>query len=61
LTAFGLPPKYQAATGKVSREKVREWLAFARRMGEDRLLCRHPLNPRLFSAAMLAAMPRDEP
>jgi hypothetical protein len=28
-------------------------------MGEDRLLCRHPLNPRLFSAAMLAAMPSD--
>ena len=61
LSAFGLPPKYQAAAAKVSREKAREWLAFARRMGEDRLLCRHPLNPRLFSAAMLAAMPRDEP
>lgn len=61
LVAFGLPAKYQAGTGKASREKVRDWLAFARRMGEDRLLCRHPLNPRLFSSAMLAAMPRDEP
>ncbi|HVJ12171.1 MAG TPA: DNA polymerase III subunit delta' [Burkholderiales bacterium] len=61
LAGFGLPPKYQAGGAKVSREKVRDWLTFARRMGEDRLLCRHPLNPRLFSSAMLAAMPRDEP
>jgi len=59
LSAFGLPPKYQTGSGKVAPEKAREWLAFARRMGEDRLLCRHPLNPRLFSAAMLAAMPSD--
>jgi DNA polymerase III subunit delta' len=57
LAAFGLPPKYQAASGPVAPEKAREWLAFARRMGEDRLLCRHPLNPRLFSAAMIGAMP----
>jgi DNA polymerase-3 subunit delta' len=59
LLAFGLRPKYQMTTGKVSPEKAREWLAFARQMGEDRLLSRHPLNPRLFSAAMLAAMPTD--
>jgi DNA polymerase-3 subunit delta' len=59
LLAFGLPPKYQTGTGKVSAEKAREWLAFARQMGEDRLLSRHPLNPRLFSAAMLAAMPSE--
>jgi DNA polymerase-3 subunit delta' len=57
LLAFGLPARYQTAKGPVAREKAREWLAFARRMGEDRLLCRHPLNPRLFSAAMLAAKP----
>ena len=57
LIAFGLPAKYRAASGKVSRQEARAWLAFARRMGEERLLCRHPLNPRLFSAAMLAAMP----
>jgi DNA polymerase III subunit delta' len=56
LKAFGLPPKYQTAPGNVSRQQARAWLAFARQMGEDRLLCRHPLNPRLFSAAMLAAM-----
>jgi DNA polymerase III subunit delta' len=57
LAAFGLPPKYQAATGAVAREKAREWLAYARSLGQDRLLSRHPLNPRLFSAAMLGAMP----
>jgi DNA polymerase-3 subunit delta' len=50
LLAFGLPAKYQTTSAAVPREKAREWLAFARRMGEDRLLCRHPLNPRLFSA-----------
>jgi DNA polymerase III subunit delta' len=59
LQAFGLPAKYQTTTAKVSPEKAREWLAFARQMGQDRLLSRHPLNPRLFSAAMLAAMPSD--
>jgi DNA polymerase III subunit delta' len=59
MIAFGLPPKYQTTSAAVAPEKAREWLAFARRMGEDRLLCRHPLNPRLFSAAMLAAMPSE--
>lgn len=57
LLAFGLPAKYQTTSAVVAREQARDWLRFARRMGEDRLLCRHPLNPRLFSAAMLAAMP----
>lgn len=57
LMAFGLPPKYQTATGSASRQEARAWLAFARQMGEERLLCRHPLNARLFSASMLANMP----
>lgn len=59
LLAFGLAAKYQTTSAAVPREKARAWLAFARRMGEERLLCRHPLNPRLFSAAMLAAMPSE--
>jgi DNA polymerase-3 subunit delta' len=59
LLAFGLPAKYQTTSASVPRQKAREWLAFARKMGQDRLLCRHPLNPRLFSAAMLAGMPTD--
>jgi DNA polymerase III subunit delta' len=57
LMAFGLPAKYQTASATVPRESAKAWLAFARQMGEERLLCRHPLNPRLFSSAMLAAMP----
>jgi DNA polymerase-3 subunit delta' len=57
LAAFGLPPKYQTATGTVAPEKAKAWLAYARSLGRDRLLSRHPLNPRLFSAAMLGAMP----
>ena len=59
LTAFGLPQKYQTGQVAVNAAKARAWLAFARRMGEDRLLCRHPLNPRLFSAAMVGAMPTE--
>ena len=59
LTAFGLPQKYQTGGTAAGPEKARAWLAFARRMGEDRLLCRHPLNPRLFSAAMIGAMPSE--
>ena len=57
LSALGLAPKYQ--TGSIERNpaKAREWLAFARGMGERRLLSRHPLNPKLFSAEMLADLP----
>lgn len=57
LLAFGLPPKYQTGGAKVAREDARRWLVFARQMGRHRLLSRHPLNPRLFSAEMLAGMP----
>lgn len=34
-----------------------QWLAFARAMGRNRLLARHPLNPRLFAAEMLSGLP----
>lgn len=34
------------------------WLRFARLMGRNRALARHPLNPRLFAYEMLSAMPR---
>jgi len=34
------------------------WLRYARLMGRNRALARHPLNPRLFAAEMLTAMPR---
>ena len=58
FSAFGLAPKY-GTPGGARRESARAWLAFARRMGESRALARHPVNPRLFSAEMLAAVPKD--
>ena len=57
LGAMGLPPKYQTGTIDRNPAKAREWLSFARGMGERRLLSRHPLNPKLFSAEMLANLP----
>ena len=56
FSAFGLPPKYRTGTPSAPPAKARAWLSYARKMGEDRLLTRHPLNPRLFSADMLARM-----
>jgi len=37
------------------------WLAYARAMGRNRALARHPLNPKLFAAEMLGAMPSGQP
>ena len=36
---------------------ARAWLAYARAMGRNRALTRHPLNPKLFAAEMVAGMP----
>jgi DNA polymerase-3 subunit delta' len=58
FTAFGLPPKYQAAAGKASPATAKAWLAYARQMGKDRLLASHPLNPKLYSADLLARLPK---
>jgi DNA polymerase-3 subunit delta' len=57
LAAMGLPPKYQTGTIPRDPAKAREWLAYSRAMVERRLLSRHPLNPKLFSAEMLASLP----
>jgi DNA polymerase-3 subunit delta' len=54
FSAFGLMPKYRTGAPAASPAKVRRALAFARQMGENRQLTRHPLNPRLFSSDMLA-------
>jgi DNA polymerase-3 subunit delta' len=56
LSAFGLPPKYGASTVKAKDGGA--WLAYARRLGEERLLCRHPLSAPLFSGDILAGMPK---
>jgi DNA polymerase-3 subunit delta' len=60
LSAFGVPPKYAVAPSHVSPTQARAWLAFARQMGRNRDLARHPLNTRLFAAEMLAGMPPSE-
>jgi DNA polymerase III subunit delta' len=35
------------------------WLRYARLMGRNRALARHPVNPRLFAREMLAGLPRE--
>jgi DNA polymerase-3 subunit delta' len=58
LAAFGLPPKYGTPGGAPQPQFRRAWLAYARQMGQDRLLCRHPVNHKLFSSELLARIPR---
>ena len=58
LSAFGMPEMFH--TGGSNRAgQAREWLRYARGMGRNRALARHPLNPRLFAAEMLSAMPSE--
>lgn len=60
LAAFGLPSKYQTGDpGSAATVGARAWLTYARELGRYRDLCRHPLNPKLFSVAMLGGMPRS--
>jgi len=59
FTAFGLPPKYRAAPGKAPAASAKAWLAYARQMGHERQLASHPLNPRLYSADLLARLPKS--
>jgi len=53
FSAFGLAPKYRTGVAAATPGKARAWLSYAREMGENRALTRHPLNPRLFSADLL--------
>ena len=58
LVAFGLPAKYRAGGERsAAPAQARAWLSFAREMGKNRLLARHPLNARLFAAEMMAGLP----
>src|SRR5436190_4825174 len=56
FSAFGLAPKYRTGVPAAPLQKARAWLTYARKMGGDRVLTRHPLNPRLFSAEMIAGI-----
>ena len=47
--------RYGQAAGSA---QAAAWLRYARQMGRNRLLARHPLNPRLFAGEMLAGMPK---
>ncbi len=57
LSAFGLREKFGTGSAKPNRAAAKGWLAFARQMGRNRALARHPLNTRLFAAEMLAGLP----
>ena len=57
LASFGLPPKY--TSGAESKDaSSREWLSYARKMGRDRALARHPVNALLHAGEMLAGLPQ---
>ena len=45
--------------GAAAAGDARAWLAYARAMGRHRALTAHPLNPKLFAAEMVAAMPQN--
>lgn len=59
--AFGMlagRPRFLPELKTAGVAQSAQWLAFARAMGSNRLLARHPLNPRLFAAEMLSGIPR---
>ena len=45
--------------GNAAAGDAKAWLAYARAMGRHRTLTRHPLNPKLFAAEMVAGMPEN--
>lgn len=57
--AFGVVAGRSKYGGATPGGSGQAWLRFARRMGRNRALARHPLNPRLFAGEMLAEMPED--
>lgn len=60
FAALGGRAKYSAPGAGAASGDARAWLAYARAMGRNRALARHPLNPKLFAAEMLGAMPGGE-
>jgi DNA polymerase-3 subunit delta' len=63
LQKMALDRAFSALTGRskyggsAAAGNPRDWLAYARAMGRHRTLTRHPLNPKLFAAEMVAGMP----
>ena len=60
FAASGVAAKYRTGTAKPDPVTAKAWLDYARQMGQNRALARHPVNTRLFAAEMLATMPSDE-
>jgi DNA polymerase-3 subunit delta' len=65
LQKMALDRAFSALTGKgkyggrAAAGNPKAWLAYARAMGHHRTLTRHPLNPKLFAAEMVAGMPEN--
>ncbi len=57
FAAAGGKPRFVPELKPARPDQLGPWLEFARAMGPNRLLARHPLNPRLFAAEMLSAVP----
>lgn len=63
LQKIALDRSFAALTGRAKygggagAGDARAWLSYARAMGRNRLLARHPLNVKLFAAEMVAGMP----
>lgn len=49
--------KYLPSSARSGPGEARPWLDYAREMGRNRALARHPLNPRLFASELVSAMP----
>lgn len=56
FAAFGLPPKY-GTVQPAKQGPARQWIGYARKLGHDRVLARHPLNAMLHASQMLNAWP----
>ena len=59
LTVTQLKARQNMSAALEVWQAAHAWLTYARRMGRDRLLTHHPLNPRLFSADMLSGRPKS--
>jgi DNA polymerase-3 subunit delta' len=58
FAAFGLVSKYRTVAA-AKPGPAREWIAYARKLGHDRMLARHPLNAMLHASQMLNAWPHS--
>jgi DNA polymerase-3 subunit delta' len=57
LESLGLTGKY-GSEGASKAASARQWLAYMRKLGPERALARHPVNPALHAREMLRGFPR---